>query len=175
MIEGTLVNLRAPETGDLERNTRWYNDRDVTRFLSVRYEISSTEKGWLRDLPSKPMSYDEVFFAIDTKDGVHIGNVNLSGVVPEDRACTLGITIGEKAYWSRGYGTDAVRTVLRFAFDEMNLNRVQLGVLAYNHRAYAAYKRAGFVEEVRQRQARYAHGAYHDSIVMSVLREEWQP
>jgi len=176
MIEGTLVNLRAPEMGDLERNTRWINDREVTRFLSVRYELSSAaEEGWLRELASKPMSYERPFFAIATKDDVHIGNVNLFAVVPEDRKCELGIMIGEKAYWSQGYGTDALRTIVRFAFEEMNLNRVQLHVFAYNDRAFAAYRKAGFVEEGRRRQAHYADGAYHDAIVMSVLRDEWQP
>ncbi len=57
MIEGKLVNLRAPEMDDLERNTRWINDREVTRFLSVRYAMSQlAEEAWLRDLTSKPMS-----------------------------------------------------------------------------------------------------------------------
>jgi len=175
MLEGTLVNLRAPEMDDLDRNTRWINDREVTRFLSMRYEISrAAEESWLRELCSKPMTYDRVFFAIETKDGHHIGNINLFSAQPEERKCELGIMIGEKACWSQGYGTDALRTLLRFAFDEMNMNRVQLHVFAFNERAQAAYRKAGFVEEGRRREAIFTEGAYHDTVVMSALRDECQ-
>ncbi len=80
--------------------------------------------------------------------------------------------IGEKDCWSKGYGTDAVRTLVRFAFEEMNLNRVMLHAYAFNERAVAAYGKAGFVEEGRMRQFHYAEGVYHDAIVMGVVRGE---
>jgi RimJ/RimL family protein N-acetyltransferase len=174
MIEGELVNLRAPEMSDLERNARWVNDREVTRFLAFRYQMSlAAEEAWLRELASKPTSYERVFFAIETKDGMHIGNTNLFDVKPEDRKAKLGIMIGEKSYWSRGCGSDALTTLLRFAFDEMNLNRVELDVFAFNERAIAAYRKCGFIEEGRRRQALYQEGVYHDVLVMGVLREEF--
>jgi RimJ/RimL family protein N-acetyltransferase len=171
VIEGVLVNLRAPETGDLERNHRWMNDREVTRFLAARYELSlAAEEVWMREHAGRAVSWDNAFFAIETKDGRHIGNTNLFALVAEDRKAELGIMVGEKDCWSRGYGTDAVRTLVRFAFDEMNLNRVQLHTYAFNERAKAAYEKAGFVEEGRMRAFHYAEGAYHDAIVMGVLR-----
>lgn len=174
MIEGTLVNLRAMEMADLERNARWVNDREVTRYLSLRYEMSlAAEEAWMRERVGQPVSYQSTFFAIETKDGRHIGNINLFNVVPEDRKAELGIMIGEKDCWSQGYGSDAVLTLLGFAFDEMNLNRVHLLTYAYNERAIAAYRKAGFVEEGRMRAFHYTEGAYHDAIVMSVLREEF--
>jgi RimJ/RimL family protein N-acetyltransferase len=179
MIEGKLVNLRAPEMGDLERNYRWINDREVTRWLAMRYPMSlAAEEGWMRERTAQPLSYDNAFFAIETKDGseagVHIGNINFFKTAPEDRKAELGIMIGEKAYWSRGYGTDALTTLVRFGFEEMNLNRVQLDVFAENERARVAYRKAGFVEEGCRRQARYQEGRYQDVVVMSVLREEWR-
>jgi len=174
MIEGTLVNLRAMEMADLERNARWINDREVTRFLSLRYEMSlAAEEAWMRERVTQPVSWQNPSFAIETKDGRHIGNVNLFNVAAEDRKAELGIMIGEKDCWSKGYGSDAVRTLVRFAFDEMNLNRVQLHTYAYNERAIAAYRKAGFVEEGRMRAFHYTEGAYHDAILMSVLREEF--
>jgi RimJ/RimL family protein N-acetyltransferase len=175
MIEGKLVNLRAPEMNDLERNTRWVNDREVTRFLAFRYQMSmAAEEAWLRDLASKPTSYERVFFAIQTKDGVHIGNTNLFEIKAEDRKAKLGIMIGEKECWSKGYGSDALMTLLRFAFEEMNLNRVELDVFDFNARAIASYRRCGFVEEGRRRQALFKGGKYHDVVVMGVLRDEWR-
>jgi RimJ/RimL family protein N-acetyltransferase len=173
MLEGVLVNLRASEMTDLDRNTRWINDRDVTRFLAIRYQMSRlAEEAWMRDLISKPMTYERPFFAIETKDGVHVGNVNLFGLRTEDRRAELGIMIGDKSRWSQGLGSDALRTLLRFGFEEMNLNRVELFTYAYNERAYAAYRKCGLVEEGRRRQALYRGGAYHDFIVMVVLRDD---
>jgi RimJ/RimL family protein N-acetyltransferase len=175
MIEGELVNLRALEMSDLERNCRWMNDREVTEHLSMRYPLSlAAEEVWMRDGTAKPMAFGvNVFFAIETKDGTHIGNISFHEMSAEQRKARLGVVIGDKAYWSKGYGTDAMRTFLRFAFDEMNLHRVDLSVDADNPRAMACYRKCGFVEEVRMRQARYGRGAHRDSLVMGVLRDEF--
>ncbi len=173
MIEGKLINLRAQEMSDLARMTRWVNDREVTRFLSTRYPwAEATEEAWLRNRTSKPMAFGDVGFAIETKDGVHIGSCGLHEASPEQRSAELGIMIGERAYWSRGYGSDAVATLVRFAFDEMNLHRIELHVFDFNARGMRAYEKCGFVEEGRMRQARHQEGAYHDVVVMSVLRDE---
>jgi RimJ/RimL family protein N-acetyltransferase len=83
--------------------------------------------------------------------------------------------IGDKTAWNHGYGTDAIVTLLHFAFDEINLHRVGLNVLEGNDRAIASYHKCGFVEEGRLRQAWYAAGRYHDVILMSVLEDEFRP
>jgi RimJ/RimL family protein N-acetyltransferase len=174
MIEGTIVNLRPSELSDAERYHAWLNDREVTRYLSMRYQISLlAEEAFLRDRASSPMAYGNLHFAIETKDGTHIGSIDFHETSPEDRKARLGIIIGEKAYWSRGYGTDAILTLLRFGFDEMNLHRIDLRVDAQNERARACYRKCGMVEEVRLRQERYARGAYDDQFVMGILRDEF--
>lgn len=175
MIEGTLVNLRAPEVSDIERNQAWINDPEVTRYLNARYPISmAAEDVWIRAQAQAMLSYHTVFFAIETKDGVHIGNTSFHEVRPEDRKARLGIMIGDKAYWSKGYGTDAIITVLRFAVDEMNLHRVDLTVDAENERAIACYVKCGFVEEARLRDERYGGGRYRDQLIMGILRGEFE-
>ncbi|MEX2247483.1 MAG: GNAT family protein [Dehalococcoidia bacterium] len=174
MIEGKIVNLRAREMTDLANFTRWINDTEVTRHLSMRYQMSLlAEEKWLSELVSQPMAYDRVAFSIDTKDGVHIGSLNYHIIVPEERKASLGIMIGEKEYWAKGYGTDAIVTLLRFGFDEMNLNRVELRVFADNARAIACYRKCGFVEEGRLRQDRFARGEYTDTHIMGILRDEF--
>ena len=173
MLEGKLVRLRAVEMEDLERDFTWVNDREVTRFLSMRYPISrAQEERWIRDRPPNDFS-NGAFFAIETKDGVHIGNTNLMQANPEDRKAALGIMIGDKEYWSNGYGSDATVTLLRFGFGEMNLNRIWLHVFEFNERAQACYKKCGFVEEGRLRQHYYGMGRYWDVIVMGALRDEF--
>jgi RimJ/RimL family protein N-acetyltransferase len=175
MIEGEKVVLRPKEMADLDRYYAWINDAEVTRFLIMRYGISrAAEEAWLAGRVSRPISYGEVGFAIDTKDGVHIGSIDFHRAIPEDRAARLGIMIGDKAYWSRGYGTDAMRTLVRFGFGEMNLNRIDLTVDARNERAIACYRKCGFLEEARLRQDRYSEGTYHDTLIMGVLRDEWE-
>ena len=174
MIEGTLVNLRAQEMGDLERNYRWLNDREVMRFLSGRYQYSLlAEENWMRERTATAMGWGpNVGFAIETKDGRHIGNTGLHDPSPENRSADLGIMIGEKDCWGRGYGTDALRTLVRFGFDEMNLNRIALDVYDFNARAIASYRKCGFIEEARRRQDIYREGRYVDVVMMSLLRED---
>ncbi len=174
MLEGKIVNLRPLEPGDLEREYRWINDREVTRFLAARYPISMVhEERWLRDLPPTDFAHG-VGLAIETKEGLHIGNLDLHQLNAEDSKAGLGIMIGDKAYWSNGYGSDAIITLLRFAFDEMNLHRVWLHVYDHNERAQACYQKCGFQIEGRLRQHSFREGRYFDSIVMGVLRDEFR-
>jgi RimJ/RimL family protein N-acetyltransferase len=174
MIEGRLVNLRAAEMGDLERNRRWMNDREVTEYLISRYPVSlAAEEEWLRVRAGAQMSFANVFFAIETKTAEHIGNISFNQISPENRNARLGILIGEKSHWSRGYGTDAIVTFLRFAFGEKNLHRVELGVAGPNELARACYRKCGFVEEGCIRNAGYVHGTYIDGYTMGILRDEF--
>jgi len=175
MLEGRLVKLRSQEMSDAERKHRWVNDREVTATLGNRYEWSlAAEEEFLRSRVSKAPSFADQSFAIETKDGRHIGSIGLHRIAPENRNGELGITIGEKDCWSRGYGTDAIVTLLRFAFGEMNLHRVELHVYADNARGIACYRKCGFVEEVRQRQFRYRAGRWIDGLVMGVLKREFE-
>ncbi len=176
MLEGELVRLRALELDDLERCWRWLNDRDVIRFIEGgRYPVSREyERPWLENAVRNRSSFSDVLMAIETKDGVHIGNIGLHKGSPEHRTAMLGIMIGEKDYWSKGYGADALRVLLRFAFQTMNLHRVELGTFDFNERAQACYRKCGFVQEGRRRQDRYIEGAYHDLLIMGILRSEWE-
>jgi RimJ/RimL family protein N-acetyltransferase len=174
MIEGKRIRLRPPEVTDAERCYRWLNDQEVVgNLIALRYPISrAEEERFLRERP--PMTFsDGLLFAIETKDGRHIGMTSFYDVRAEDRKAALAITIGEKQCWSQGYGGDAVLTLLRFGFHEMNLNRVWLTTVEYNERAIACYRKCGFREEARLRQDAYRHGRYWDFVQMSILRHEF--
>ena len=163
MLTGKLTRLRPVEMGDLERCLAWMNDPEVTRWISVRYPVSrQAEEEWLLRA-SQRSGPEGLSLAIETlPEGRHIGTVGLGSLRQEDRNAMLGVSIGEKEYWSRGYGTDAILTLLRFAFDEMNLHRVSLTVLIDNERAIACYRKCGFVEEGRLRQDWFQGGMYID-------------
>src|SRR5438093_12663046 len=136
MLEGRLVRLRALERADVERAYMWVNDREVTQYLLLRYPMSrGQEEKYLTEAAEQGNSHSEIRLAIETKDGVHIGMCGLHHASAEDRHAALGIMVGDKSYWSNGYGSDAVMTLLCFAFDQMNLNKVELGVFEFNERA----------------------------------------
>ncbi len=114
-------------------------------------------------------------FSIHTLEGDHmIGNVDLNGVNWVARDCWVGIGIGDRDYWGKGYGTEAMQLAVRFAFAGLNLNRVSLDVFEYNQRAYKSYLKAGFKEEGRMRQWMQRGGDRYDLIYMGILREEWE-
>jgi RimJ/RimL family protein N-acetyltransferase len=175
MLEGKLIRLRALEASDLERAYTWVNDYEVTQYLMLRYPMSRTqEEKYLSETSGQGSSFQDVRLAIETKDSTHIGMTGLHRARPEDRGAELGIMIGDKSFWSNGYGTDTVQTLLRFAFDQMNLHKVMLGVFDFNERAQACYRKCGFVDEGRFREEYFQDGRYWDVIRMSILRREWQ-
>ena len=175
MIEGSLVRLRAREMHDLDDNVAWGQDPELLRLTGDRYQQSRAYlDAMMKSYTAQPPAFAAMRFAIETKDGEHIGNLRLADVQPENRSASLSVVIGRRDFWSRGFGTDAMRALQRFVFDEMNLHRLELHVFAFNERAIACYRRAGFTEECRLRRAQYADGDFHDVIVMSILRHEWE-
>jgi len=175
MIEGKMVRLRALEPTDAERAFQWINDREVTQFLMARYPWSlAAERDFVTEA-AKRMEFGDARFAIETKDeGGHIGMCGLHRARPEDRNAELWIMIGDKSYWNGGYGTDTMLTLVRFAFEQMNLHKVALGVFDFNERAQKVYRRCGFVEEGRLREDVFQDGRYVDQVRMSVLRREFE-
>ena len=175
MVYGERVRLRATERDDVKKFYCWVNDPDVTRYLSLYLPMSTVdEENWFdamtkRDQSEKPL-------VIEIRDGNEwktIGNCVVFGIDSVSRLGELGIMLGEKDEWDKGYGTEAMHLLVRHCFDTLNLNRVYLHVYAGNLRAKRSYEKAGFVEEGRLRESVYKHGKYDDVIVMSILRSEW--
>lgn len=173
MIRGSRVTLRALEEGDLERCWQWINDAEVTRYLGMLgVPVSLTqEREWLEGAVRHRDGY---IMAIVADDGTHIGNIELHKPDWANRHASLGIMIGNKEYWGRGYGREAIQLLLGFAFRELGLNLVWLTVLDFNARAIRCYERVGFSHEGRQRQRVFREGEYHDLLLMSITREEYE-
>jgi RimJ/RimL family protein N-acetyltransferase len=172
-IMGERIRLRAIERGDIPTFVRWFNDPEVRQYLEVLMPMSQAQgEHWLEAYLDKGDSH---IFGIETLDGSLIGSVGLSDMDWQNRRAVLSIVIGERKYWDNGYGTEAITTLLRFAFEEMNLHRVSLHVFDYNQRAMRCYEKCGFKQEGRLRQARFHSGKYHDELVMGILRDELGP
>jgi diamine N-acetyltransferase len=175
MIVGEKVRLRPIERDDLPRFVEWFGDPEVRRHLLIYLPFSlAQEERWFENLLERLERQTDVLLAIETADGVHIGNLGLHSIDWKNRSAEFGIAIGEKAYWGQGYGTDAVRTLLDLAFREMNLHRVFLRVNVDNVRGIRCYEKAGFRREGTSRDATFSDGAYHDQYVMSILESEFE-
>ncbi len=176
MIHGQRLRLRAVEKSDLPHFVRWLNDPEVIAGLTVDWPLAAwQEEEWFAGLSKRPQHERPLVIEVPQGEGWQpIGNLSLMNIDWKVRQAEVGIMIGEKTYWNRGYGGEALRLLLDHAFAVLNLNRIFLHVYANNPRAIRAYEKIGFVHEGRLRQAHYAAGRYHDVLMMSVLRSEWK-
>jgi RimJ/RimL family protein N-acetyltransferase len=171
MIAGEHVILRAFERDDAERCYRWMNDPNIVRTLKSRYPIAfQNEIDWLERAIS--VSDEERHFAIERRDDrSHIGNASIHDIDWVSRTASFGLFVGEPSAWNRGFGSDAIGTLVRFAFDEMNLRKLRINIFDYNERAKHVLETHGFVQEGRLRQEFYREGTYHDIVILSVFRD----
>lgn len=176
MIYGDRVRLRHAERADLPKFVAWLNDPEVRRGLVLYLPLSQAEEEeWFENaLKSPPPERPLVIEAGSGEDWKTIGNSGFHNIDWRNRSAELGIVIGEKSYWNKGYGTEVMRLLLRHGFKTLNLHRIYLRVFQNNLSAIRAYEKAGFVHEGKQRQAEYQDGSYLDVILMSVLKSEWK-
>jgi RimJ/RimL family protein N-acetyltransferase len=173
MLKGDKVILRAVEEEDLPTMARWSNDLEIEVLGGgdppTPKSVDRIKADHERRQKESP---DDINFAIEA-DSKLIGMIGLFRFDLTARTCELGIVIGEREYWGRGYGQDAIRTVVDYGFRHRNLQRVWLTTTETNLRALNAYKRCGFVEEGRLREHIWNDGAHRDVVCLGVLREEW--
>ncbi len=170
MIYGERIALRAIEQQDLPDYVEWLNDPKVLEYFGSYSPLSlAQEEKWYEE-----MLQDRSFsaFAIEF-EGQHIGGAGLSEIDGRNASAEIGLFIGKPELWGQGLGFDVMQTLLRFGFEQMNLNRIFLQVFAGNERAIHLYEKLDFQHEGRWRQAQFRHDRYHDLIWMSVLRDEW--
>jgi RimJ/RimL family protein N-acetyltransferase len=168
-FEGAVTRLRAVEESDLEWiNSNFWNP-NVTRFLLAMWPepVAGTRAFWER----RRGEADDQLFLIETHDRMPLGAGGLESVQRRARTAELGIWLAE-SHWGGGYGTDAVRTMCRFGFREMNLRRIGLRVHDMNPRALRSYAQVGFREEGRLRADQFVDGHPGDLIVMGLLAGE---
>jgi RimJ/RimL family protein N-acetyltransferase len=171
MLRGERITLRALERGDAAELHLWHADHEFSLLDGVVYPVSQMAWEEFVAAATKP-SYERVVLGIEIEPARLIGYVALKRGSSEARNAELGIAI-ERAHWNRGYGRDSTRTLLRFAFLEMNLHRVSLTVADYNERARRMYAACGFREEGRLREAKFRAGRYSDDVVMGILDREF--
>ena len=177
LLHGSLVRIVAEEPKDLaEACAGWNQDSEYLRLLDAQpaNQVSAKKiSEWIQKDQEKDPPH--IFlFGIRTLEEDHlVGFIDLEGSMFPHGDAFVGIGVGEREFWGKGYGTDAMKVILRYAFQELNLRRVSLDTFEYNPRAIRSYEKAGFVHEGRARDFLYREGQRWDMLFMGILREEW--
>lgn len=170
MIRGTRVVLRAIERQDLPNYVEWFNDPVVLEYFGRYRPLSlAEEEQWYEQMLQDPKTCN---FAVEL-EGRHVGGAGFNNIDGRNASAEVGLFIGLPELWDQGLGFDVLQTLLRYGFEQLNLNRIYLRVFARNERAIHLYEKLSFRHEGRWRQAEFRNGQYHDLLWMSVLREEW--
>jgi RimJ/RimL family protein N-acetyltransferase len=177
LLNGRLVRLVAQNVEtEAESIARWDRDSEYMRLLDSEARRLLTPQKVKAEIEQEIEEHatDSIVLSIRTlAEDKLIGFIALDGIRWPHGDTFVAIGLGDRDYWGRGYGTDAMRVMLRYAFMELNLWRVSLDVFQYNPRALQSYLKAGLVVEGRARQMLRRDGRRWDFIYMGILREEW--
>lgn len=173
-LSGEKCYLSPIDAADAAAWAAWMNDLEVSLPLGDEaYTTYSLEK-MQAEAAESIQRQDPIFSIVDCATDTLIGRCLLFGVNPVDRNAMMGIVIGEKNWWGRGYGREATCLLLDYAFNLLNLHSVMLGVFAFNTRAINAYEKAGFQVIGRRREARIIAGKQWDVVLMDILEDEFR-
>ncbi|GGF46994.1 N-acetyltransferase [Marmoricola endophyticus] len=175
ILTGDRVRLRGLREADVPVLAQW--EMDPGRMVTSANQVRPPSEGAARQQVAGWCANDRddsIGFAVETagEPSVLIGCLGLSGIRPKDRVATLAISLGRE-HLGQGYGTDAIRVLVGYAFREMALHRIQLDVWPFNQQAIRAYESIGFVEEGRRRSAVWHDGQWYDQVLMGILESEW--
>ncbi|MFQ3630186.1 GNAT family N-acetyltransferase [Roseiflexus sp.] len=175
VVPGERIFLSVLQRSDIPLFARWFSDLELTTYLGqpgMAYTYEQEEEWYERVI----RDHDIKTFAIVVRDGQRlIGNVSLMNFDHRRQRAALGIAIGDKDAWGKGYGSEAVRLMCAYGFTFLNLYAIYLWVLGCNRRAYQAYLKAGFREAGRLRGGIVVNAQRYDDILMEITRDESGP
>lgn len=175
LFHGELVRLTAPTPEDIPTITRWYHQSDLPRLYDATPAYPRSEAHWRKWLEDENADKNTFLFAIRPLESEPLlGIVDISGISWPHGNGWIGIAIGNAANQGKGYGYDAMQLILAFAFQELNLHRVQLTVFEYNIPAIRLYEKLGFTHEGAHRQFLQRDGQRYDMLLLGLLRHEWE-
>ena len=174
-LEGERIELRRHARENYPLYAKWYGDPEIWHLTS--WAPSPLGRSVVERLfEDRELSPTDDSFAIHIKgDDVPIGVISLMNKSEANESAELSVIVGHQDDRHHGYGTEAIDRLLRYAFEELGLNRIGLSVFEFNEEAIAAYEKLGFVVEGRFRQAIRRRSGFHDAILMSIVKTEYEP
>jgi RimJ/RimL family protein N-acetyltransferase len=173
-IHGKKVVLRAIEPADLPRLLEWANDPEIQYWLGGwQFPVNSEDqKNWFDSLSIKSLNQR---FAIETKDLGLIGSANLVDIDWKNRHAHHGMMLGDVSNRGQGYGVDTIMAMMRYAFDELGLQRLDSTIIEYNAASIRVYlEKCGWKKEGIKRNWYYRKGRFWDSIIMGITLEDYR-
>jgi RimJ/RimL family protein N-acetyltransferase len=173
-LVGEGVELRRHDRANYPLYARWYGDEEIWHLTS--WMPKPLSRGAVERLfeDREGSSADDSFAIHREGDEEPIGVISLTNISKANASADLSIIVGDEKDRDRGLGTEAIRIILRYAFEDSDLNRVALSVFEFNEPAIHAYEKLGFKREGRLRQAIRRDDGFHDAILMSILAHEWR-
>ena len=175
-LTGKLITLRSITLSDCnDTYVSWLNDPEINKYLEVRFDFHTVEnvRAYVDGMLKSDSSYQFAIIAGDTNR--HIGNIKLGPIHPQYLFADVGYLVGDKSYWGKGIATEAIKLVVDFAFNELNLRRVQAGVYEHNIASEKALINAGFTLEgrfIKQVAVRPSNSQWQDHLFYGILNEE---
>ena len=175
MIAHGSVYLRAAERADIPLFVAWFNDYATSRTLSIRAPMSTaSEEQWFEHAAADQGKGGYHFVACLIEDDRPIGTVGFFDLDLVNGSAGLGLSIGAAADRGKGHGSDMIEALLRFGFESLRLERIELDCYDYNEAAHRLYQRLGFVDEGVARHRVFREGRHVDLFKMSMLVDEWR-
>lgn len=172
--EGDLVRLvPLDDQKHFENYIMWLNDAEITDGLLIGdYPLTRLAENEILERLSK-VNTEDIIFAIETLDGVHLGSSGIHRIDYRSGTCTTGSFIGDKSYWGKGYGTDAARVRAKYCFEVLNLRMLYTAYLDGNEASRKMSEKVGYRECGRYPEKFWKRGRYRDEVIMYLDRETW--
>lgn len=174
LLKGERVRLTAVTKSDLSTMAAWWADADFLRLYDSSPAFPQSDEQLTKRLEAGEQGKTNFLFGIrPSHEDKLLGLIELDGIIWPHGTSALSIAIGEPTERGQGYGQEAMKLILDFAFRELNLHRVFLTVFSYNTTAIALYEKLGFTHEGTHRQHLQRDGQRFDMLLYGILREEW--
>lgn len=167
-----LSPIRADDEA-VELYTKWVNDESINGWIGKSNCVYTLEDEQQWAQKNHGIKFNIVLKSDYTSDGLEklIGNCGFTSV--NNKSGTIGVLIGEEIGRDKGYGTEVIKLLIKFGFEELNLHRISLTLNSENNRAFRCYLKAGFKEYGRAHEELYFHGHYADRIYMEILEQDY--
>ena len=168
-LEGEHVYISPMNVEDAEIYTKWLNNAEITQYLSIHNGLVSIpgERTYIEEFCKQEFN----MCIVKKENDELIGNIGLSELDYKDGTAELGIFIGEKENLGKGYGSEAIKLLTKYAFEELRLHSIYLRTYDINERAIRAYEKCGFKEFGRRHESIFMHGKYHDVVYMELINK----
>lgn len=172
MLKGENIYLRLIEFEDIPYRVKWLNDEEINSGITISGPVSLAKtQAWFQKVVLDDTRRD--FMIIDTEKKEPIGIIGIVKIDYQNSKAELYIAIGNKAYWGRNNGSEALQLIVKYSFCELDLNRIYLYTNTTNIRAQRFYEKNGFTKEGILRQHKYHKGKLDDYVIYSILKSEW--